>query len=204
MSRTEELYHQIRRRLLQVQRAELLVRLGERAASAAIAILWLLVGAIVLEMLLQGNSAFRAVLWHSWLAATAGALLWAIVPALARWTGIVPTPPLEKLALRIGQRYPQIGDALCNVLQLMAGQGQQRGVSRELVLAAFEQVAQRAQQVDFAAIIDKRPLRRRLLWLLGSLVPVLLLTVGLPSGSAALYRLRHWERSFVPATALRA
>jgi hypothetical protein len=198
MSRTEELYHQIRRRLLQVQRAELLVRLGERAASAAIAILWLLVGAIVLEMLLQGNSAFRAVLWHSWLAATAGALLWAIVPALARWTGIVPTPPLEKLALRVGQRYPQIGDALCNVLQLMAGQGQQRGVSRELVLAAFEQVAQRAQQVDFAAIIDKRPLRRRLLWLLGSLVPVLLLTVGLPSGSAALYRLRHWERSFVP------
>ncbi len=198
MSRTEELYHQIRRRLLQVQRTELLVRLGERTASAVIALLWLLMGAIVLEMLLQGSSALRAVLWHGWLAATVGALLWATVPALARWTGIVPAPPLEKLALRVGQRYPQIGDALCNVLQLMAGQGQQRGVSRELVRAAFEQVAQRAQQVDFAAIIEKRPLRRRLLWLLGSLVPVLFLAVGVPSGSAALYRLWHWERSFVP------
>ncbi len=195
---------QLRRRLLQTQYRGLTLELMEALAWAGTVAAGVLLAIVVGEALLFASSPVRKWLWYGWLGLTAIVVVAAVAPKLARLLGVLPREPLEHLALRIGRLYPHIGDMLCNVLQLMAQlRRQPQGTSAELVLAAFAQVASRAQEVNFDAILDRRRTQRVLLLFFGVLGAVALLIGTVPPLRSAFHRIVAWERSFVPPAPFR-
>ncbi len=190
-------YRSLQRRLVRTQVKELLSRLLWAEAKAGIVAVGILLGIVSVEAVFFATSSVRQLLWYGWLGATGALIVGAALPTVARLLGVLPREPLDKLALRIGRYYPHIGDMLCNVLQLVNRLEQQRGTSAELALAAFAQVAQRAQEIDFDVILDRRRTWRSVLLFFG-IVGISSLIGGVAPLRSAFHRLVMWERSFLP------
>ncbi|GBD07453.1 hypothetical protein HRbin21_01280 [bacterium HR21] len=198
MAEYQLVYRALRQRLLRTQQRELLLKLLHAEAWAVAGALLALVLVATTEALLFASSSVRMFLWYGWLILTAGLVLAAAVPSLLRLLGIAAREPLEQLALRLGRYYPQLGDMLCNVLQLVGTLDRQQGVSRELALAAFVHVARQAENLDFDVLLDRRRVRRAVLLLLAVLGLSGALLGAVDPLRAALQRLVEWHRSFVP------
>lgn len=191
-------YQRLRQRLVRTQRKELLLQFAESEAWAGTVAVVLLVLAVVAEALLFGSSGVRRLLWQGWLVVTGCLLLGAALPVVGRLVGLLPRESLESLALRIGRHYPQLGDMLCNALQLVAGLSRQRGVSEELAVAAFARVAQQSQGLDFEVVLDRRRVQRAAVVFFALLGAASVLIGGVAPLRMALQRLVFWERSFLP------
>lgn len=194
----------LRRRLARTQTKGIVLELLEAVAWAGVVAVGLLLAVVVAEAVLFSSSPVRKLLWYGWLGTAVLLGMGAALPSLARLLGVLPREPLEHIALRIGRLYPHIGDMLCNVLQLMAQlRRQSRRTSAELALAAFEQVASRAQEVDFDAILDRQRTGRALLFFFTLLGVTTLLIGGVAPLRSAFYRVVAWERSFIPPAPFR-
>lgn len=189
------------------RRAHLIKRLGSVAraeqgyhlvramahTTTATCLAVLLTGGV--ETWLHMGVPMRTTIW--WTVVGLSALITGIlvVPPLLRLVGILPTDDSEQIALRVGEAYPDVSDALCNALQLT----RQTDSVNELAEAAFDNVAQATVGLDFSVIIDRRPARFAILW---SVLSTLILTTGLAvfpeTFGAGLQRLIDHGTSYLP------
>jgi len=154
--------------------------------------LWLLFS--VIEFWVHGTSQLRSVLYYCWLISTGVAGGQWVLPGLLRLVGGATTYSIDEMALRVGKVYDDVGDMLCNVLQLHA-----RDANGVLALAAFQSVASTVSTKDFDAVIAKEDIRRSLLLLLASSILSLGSIGGLPDHlGAASVRLWNHNVSYMP------
>jgi len=195
MSASTSLANALRDRLAAVRSTELrLAAVGGVASavtlSAAVALFLL-----CCEAALGLPSQLRLSAVVLWAAATASAIAFYAARPMLGLMGVGALPTIDAMALRVGAWYNQLGDMLCNALQLQtAANG-----SADLRSATFEHVAAIAQPLDFFAIIDRQPSRRAMLLALLSVAVVVLSVALTPSilGSA-FDRLVHYDRSYLP------
>lgn len=138
----------------------------------------------------------RTAMVFSWLAAVLGTAGYTVVPPVLRRFGLLGAYSTDVMALRVGRAFDDLGDMLCNVLQLQ--RTHPVGTPTDLSDAAFMTVAAVAADKDFTVIIDRRPVRRVLLWMVVSLALYWGMVGLIPSMGAAMDRLDNYDRSYLP------
>jgi hypothetical protein len=183
-------------RLISVRNAEHLWNALRGAGTAMLASSALVLLLVTIEAIAHASMQVRFGIWLALLLGVSGAVAYWVLPHVLRRIGIGATEDPTHTALRVGAAYPEMGDMLCNVLQLTESTTQ----TSELSGAAFERVAVVAEPLDFTVIVDREQPRRTLL--LGLLsVACIGLVVGLapvPFG-AAWHRIMSYNTSFLPA-----
>ena len=142
--------------------------------------------------LLEGSFYFdragRKVLFYSFLAVTAAAVLgWVALP-LARYFRLGPVISHDKAAAIIGAHFPDVQDKLLNLLQLgrdaraaAAEAHAAAGVSHDLVLASIDQKSAELQPVPFRRAIDLSQNRKYLRYALPPLLLLIAFLFAAPS-----------------------
>jgi len=199
MKNTTEKYQQIQERLQQLKIRLQMTALAEEIIFA-IGLLALVTGLVfVLEIFFKFPSSGRLLLAGILILVTGFVLLrFFIYPLFIR--RFSPSP--EKLALCVGEKFPEIKDHLSNALQLYAQLAQNtKGYSKDLIIAALEDVNRLVENVNFNAVVDFSKLKRNLR-VSGGVLLVFLLLVSIFStefGQAA-RRLRHPATNFTQTT----
>lgn len=153
----------------------------------------------VIEFIANGDIPFRMVLFGSFVASVCAFFAIFLLPVLARATGIKNRPDIEQIALRIGYVYPDIKDRLCNSLQLIDNINKPNGTSTTLAIAAFQNVYSISKDKDFDAIINKKSLKKvALLFFIAFIFSATILGIFSSSLGYSLYRIIHWNESFLP------
>ncbi len=170
--------------------------------SLALAIsLFILFLMVLIEFFAEGDTRFRTVLVGIFVVMSLIALGITTLPYLLRLFRIKNLPSINDIALRIGEAYPTIKDKLGNVLQLtkkIDNEDSNKGISTDLIAAAFNDVDKEVEDKDFSVIINKKKARKMLLLLL---LALLITTIGINSStdlSSAFFRLKNCSTEFIP------
>lgn len=181
-------------RLAAVRRLEHTWNILRGIGTAAVASSALVLLMICIESIAHASMQVRFAMWMALHIGVVGSVgLW-VVPHLLRRVGIGVQESASRTALRVGAAYPELGDMLCNVIQLTDGHQQ----NQELADAAFGIVASKAGPLDFSVIVD-RTQPRRSLWLgMASVAGIALLVnvAPVPFGNAW-HRIISYDQSFL-------
>lgn len=121
-----------------------------------------------------------------------GIMFWVVVVSVVVVVGWLVVRPLVKMyghrhrlgraeaARIVGRHFPEVGDKLLNLLQLMEADEGAQGAESDLLLAAVEQKTAQLRPVPFLKAIDLRKNRRYLRYALPPLVVLLLLLLVSP------------------------
>jgi len=168
-----------------------------QAATVSIAMALFLVA---LEAVFRLPSQGRLSLFLAWTLATVLAVSALGIRPMMLLLGIGATQTLDVIALRVGRYYHQLGDMLCNALQLeLSPSG-----SGSLCSATFSQVAAVADPLDFTAIVDRRPTRKAALFAALSIAVVATAIFSSPGTlGAAFDRILNYDKSYLPPAPFR-
>ncbi|MEI6090082.1 MAG: DUF4175 family protein [bacterium] len=192
------LYSRVIFQLKAVRRKETVYMLSTGFLKTVFWIVFAFLLAVLLEWAVFGNTEFRTNIIKTIGGIAVVSFLYYMLKPLLRAFGIRNHPTVEDIALRIGKRFTEVGDKLCNAMQIYNSRNRSSSVSAELAVAEFDQTIAIAEEVDFEAIINRKPLRRattRTLLLLILLI-ALLATIA-PLGSA-FDRLLNFNKSYIP------
>ncbi len=187
--------HHITSRLSAVSRSEQLYAAlrGLGLSIAAFSALALVMS--LTEAWLHAGVPIRTIMWWTLLGVGIASAAVLFLPAALRAAGLLPRQGPEEMALRVGEAYPEVSDALCNVLQLTRS-GEASG---ELVNAAFDRTAEMCRELDFSVVVDRRPARTAVFLAVALSGLFILGTGGLPSTiGSAWTRLVNHSTSYVP------
>ena len=185
--------HQIIHRLHATARREQVWNLGHALFTQAwfsAVLLLLLMGA---EWILHGSVAARTAMWYGWILTTSILAGGMTSMPLARLLGLVRLPSANEMALRVGAAYSDVRDILANAVQL----SMETTADGSLHQAAIDAGCAVAGEKDFSVVINRKPARRMLWWML--------LSFGLLGGAlhvaplrASFERLMDHTRSYTP------
>ncbi len=152
----------------------------------------------LLELLLQGDKAFRASLFFLLLLSFASSFTFFALPFIR--TIFLPkyNISLDGLAFEIGSFYPEIKDRLSNSIQLMQESEHLRGISTGFIHKAFESAYEDSIGKDFSVVLDKRNLKLSAIRFLISLIVFVFLLIASSGFSFAFYRIVNFNKSFIP------
>ena len=183
------------RRLTRVRQAEHAWNAVRGLGTSSLAASALVLSMVALEAILHASMQVRFAMWLLIAVGSAGSVVYWVLPHLLRRFGVGRQEHPTTTALRVGAAYPEIGDMLCNVLQLTETDEQQS----ELTTAAFTKVASIADPLDFMVIVDRSEPRRMLLYglLAMACVSTMVLVAPVPFGNAW-HRIVSYDTSFLP------
>lgn len=152
------------------------------------------------EAWFQMGVPLRTLLWWGSMIIVSAVFGVTTVPSLLRFVGLIPVQNAEQAALRVGEVYPEISDALSNALQLT----RETQTPGDLAEAAFTEAASVSADKDFSAIIDRRPTRKAFLWafILGTVFTTAL-NIWPGVVGAAWERILKYSTSYVPPAPFR-
>lgn len=139
----------------------------------------LYLAAVLLEHFGWMSRLARGLVFWLGLAAVAATLVWMVLRPLLKMYGRGRRIGRADAARIIGRHFPEVGDKLLNLLQLMDTQSAS-GEEGDLLLAAIEQKTRQLRPVPFLSAIDLRANRRYLRYALPPLLVLLVLLVAAP------------------------
>lgn len=191
-------YNFLKRKIKKYKVLKLLFLFTNNLLNAGFWIVLSAIPLISLELLLEGDRSFRSFLFAFMGMTSLGWLSFYLFPfAQSLFTNRYKVT-LHKVALEIGNAYPEIHDRLLNSLQLMEKVNSAEGVSKEFILRNFDNIFQQVQGKDFSAILEKKKLRNSLVRFIVSLLIFLFLYSVFPNFGNAFYRVIHFNKSFIP------
>ena len=153
----------------------------------------------LLEYFANGDETFRAILAATLPATFSFFALLFTYPATNRLMHGKYYQSKEDIALRVGNKYPELKDKLCNAIQLITGLNTPKGTSGELAVAAFNNVSVIAGKKDFNVIIDRKKINRAIILFIASgILALAVFVIFNNSMSPALNRVINWNRSYLP------
>ena len=199
MKINNESYNKILNKLRSVRKKETLFLLSNGILKSTFFALLFILFASFIELLANGDEVFRGILLLITILSVITLSAYNLTPTILRWLGIKHKPSIEKIALRVGEIYPDLKDDLCNSIQLVSNLENPRGTSQTLALAAFDTVYQNTENKNFNAIIDKSSFKKWMMILFFTLIFCFTI-FGVFSNSigASLNRLINWNESFLP------
>ncbi len=155
--------------------------------------------AIIIESIAFGDTSLRTALFGFVFITFVVSFGVLVVPHLMRLSNLKNNPSINELALRIGLKFPDMDDKLCNALQLIPISKNPQGMSPTLALAAFQSYYESIHQRDFDVIINKDEFKRNIIIFL---LPLFLLVGSISLFQStlgdSLYRLANFNKSFLP------
>ncbi len=151
-----------------------------------------------IEYMAQGDTSFRSLLAMCILGATSLAFLYFTRTAIGRALGFKIAPSVDDIALRIGKKFPQIGDRLCNNIQIYRTKGTNTIFSEELTEASFDNVYDEVKDLEFNRIVSRKPIFYSSIR--AGIAVLLLLAVLFFSNSmsASFERIVNYDKSYIP------
>ena len=199
MSEYQIHFSDILKKLKNTRNRETWMLLGTGTANALSVLSILLISASMIELVARGDVTFRGIVAALILGGLLVAGWYYIFPYLLRATGLKYLPSEEKIALRVGEVYPEIKDKLCNSIQLVSHRDKFEGTSQNLAYAAFENIYNSTKAKDFDKIINKKKIKKSLIMFFATqLITILIFLLFSSSLGASLYRLVNWHKSFLP------
>jgi hypothetical protein len=127
-----------------------------------------------------------------------GIILWFAGVPFARRLGLLKPESDLDTARRVGRVYPEIHDRLMNAVQLAQQPDAAADYySADFLDAALQDTARDVTPLDFAGIIDHRPIRKAVRILAGTVVLILVLILSLPGElGPAFQRCVHFRQAF--------
>ena len=185
MNSTSQTYADLIARLERLRRTQ---RRVEALTGAALTLAFgagLAVVGLVLEAALYLPPPVKWTMWGIWLCGVAWGGVWLCLRAMVR------RRPIERAALDVEARHPDLRQRLVGVVQLWPDRrARPEGYSEELIEAMVEQAGHVSERLDFGAAVDREPYRRGARWLLATGAALCLTT--LPGGMrGAAGRLTH-------------
>lgn len=186
-------------RLEKARQKETSIILADGALKAGSVILALGLLVSVIESLAHGDVAFRTFLFSFLMIISVAAVVFYFGPGLLRAIGLYNLPTIEAVALKVGDKFPNLKDKLCNGIQLINNLDNPHGTSRELAIAAFGNITEDARSVNFTDIVDSSRLRRSLfIFMLIALFSAASFGVFQNQLGSSLNRVVNFRQSFLP------
>lgn len=157
-----------------------------------------LLAASALEALANGEESFRTALASVIALSFVVSFAFFAAPAIGRVFGL-SAPSLEDMALRVGEKYPEVKDKLCNVIQIMSRLGVADGTSPELAVAAFDKVSANAANLSYDVVINLNKLKRNAIYFFAvALLSLISFGAFQSAMGGAMYRIANYNKSFLP------
>jgi hypothetical protein len=192
-------YHEILRRLRDVETKQNHIALLNGLVICVILASFLIVDAVILERAFSMGTEARTILFFLVVFGTAAAFVWFVVRPLLSMAGALPRRNIETIALHVGNHFPNIRDRLLDALQVVAArQLSNDRYSSELVNAAFADIQMETQDLDFTHSVDTRPLQRTRKTAMLAVIPLVVTVLVSPSGFfGSVHRILHFNTVFV-------
>lgn len=165
--------------------------------SAFVSLL-LVLDAVMLESAFAFDTAGRTILFTISLLALSACAGWYIGRPLLRMLGVLPSSTIAEIALLVGKRFPIIHDRLLNALQILEEKDHPTArYSPSLIDAAFIELYEAVQKLDFSDAIDVSALRRmRKVTIIGAGAFFFLFVLSPGGFLDSLHRILHFNTSF--------
>ena len=153
--------------------------------------------ASVVEYFANGDVGFRTALIVGCGVVSLASFVLFFVPPLLRLFGVKGLPSANEIALRVGEKYPDVKDKLANAIQLIDRKERNIGSSETLINAVIEDVYSKTKGLNFSVIIQEK---KNYIATAVMLFAVLsFIGVNNVAGlSEAYYRLTHFSQAFIP------
>ncbi|MFQ5649472.1 MAG: DUF4175 family protein [bacterium] len=199
MSKYEQAYHSLVRRLNTLRKREKRLDAGKGALILLILLTSATMLALVLEAVFHLSSPGRFLLLAAGSFLSIGALLWFVARPLFFLLFRPDSPDDIHLALEVGNQFSQIRDRLADALQVFHKHEENReGYSLELADKSLAAVHEETRELDFESVVSLQPVKKMFRWLLTTVaVSVLIFVLFSSSLTSASYRLTHPARKFV-------
>jgi len=153
----------------------------------------------LIETFANGDTIFRGTLFGFFIFSSVMLLSYFLKPGLERFLLPRSRPPLHLIALRVGNKYPDVKDRLSNAVQIYQERNQPSGMSTELIEAAFEQITSYAKDRNFDVILDTKKLKNSLINFVISLFIFLITFFSFNNSFGfALERIVNWNKTYLP------
>lgn len=188
-------YISLLQRFTSVHRSELSQKVLLASQKTAISLILLVIFAVMIETVAQGDIAFRTALFAFIAVAFFGCAFTFLFSPFLEFFGLKKSFYPYEIAKRIGNYYPNIRDTLVNVFQL--AEQTTESSNHELVYAAFDSVYEQSKNIDFHVIVEKEKNRKFLLFLAAAIIGFGIV-VTVPVLRSSLNRIIHFSSSFLP------
>ncbi len=196
-------YDRILGKLKSARKKETIVNFFSSFFKAGSIILLAVLLVSLIELIARGDTIFRSVLALITLAAFFVSLSYYLMPSVLRAMGVKNLPRLDDLALRVGEKYPDVKDRLSNAVQVIReieNPGERGTIfSKDLAAAAFYDADELVKDKDFGAVVETKDLKKSALSFFGIGIVVLILFLAFQTGiGGSFYRIAKYNESFVP------
>lgn len=144
------------------------------------------------------SSLIRTILFFIFLVAVPGLSGWLVIRPLLRYLNLLGKTDYFSLARTVGRYFPFLKDDLLNAMQLITIDRDRQYHSSSLTEAAFRQVWQKTEPVDFSLAASYSPAKGMLKYLLGASVIFALLFGFSGNLRASAGRLMRFDQEFIP------
>jgi hypothetical protein len=145
------------------------------------------------------NTAFRTILFYSFILLNLGLIVWLVIPSLLAWLKLGKTLTHDEAAEIIGKHFSSINDKLLNTLQLKKQAiGDER--HRSLIEASIDQKIELLKPVSFPSAINIRENSKYLKWIITPVAIICVIALAAPSVlTESTKRLIKHNEYFAPA-----
>ena len=193
------IYKEIVQKLRLTRRKESLIILFTGLFNALTIIISIFFILGLIETFANGDTIFRGTLFGFFIFSSVMLLSYFLKPGLERFLLPRSRPPLHLIALRVGNKYPDVKDRLSNAVQIYQERNQPSGMSTELIEAAFEQITSYAKDRNFDVILDTKKLKNSLINFVISLFFFLITFFSFNNSFGfALERIVNWNKTYLP------
>ncbi len=194
-----KVYSEIIHKLRLARRKESQIILFTGLFNALSVISLIVFAAIAIEAIANGDVVFRGTIAGFILFSSIMLLAYFLAPGVSRFLLPKRKPNLNVIALRVGEKYPDVKDRLCNAVQIYKTIDSPSGMSAELIEAAFKQITDYSKDKDFNVILETKKFKQSILFFLISISIFLISLLTLPNTfGASLDRIVHWDKSYLP------
>lgn len=154
---------------------------------------------VLLEAVGNFNSEFRTVLFYVLISIVLLSFLLQVFYPFIKDLFYLKNPDFIEAARIIGIHFQEIKDELSNSLQLIDEQKRNNSnqlVSNQLIEAAFENVYNKTEKLNFNSVVDFSSTKKLLKISISFLLITILLTAAIPGLNSAAYRLINYNKSF--------
>ncbi len=156
------------------------------------------VGISFLEMIGNFSSTIRAILMLSFLVISIGMFSYLFLIPLLKYLKIISRGSYHSYALKVGAYFPQVKDDLLNAMQLVEIADSKNTFSGELRDAAFKQVYNKTNSINFSNAVSFTQAKRFFKFFLGSFILAVLLIAFIPGLQGASGRILQFNHEFIP------
>jgi hypothetical protein len=151
-----------------------------------------------LELIANFNSVIRTILFILFILLALGLLYFLLIKPLLKYIGSIRKETYFHAAVKVGTNFPEVKDELLNTMQLVSENEKGNLYSPNLIDAAFRNVYERVNNLNFQSIINFERAKKVLPYLTAITIFCLILILFVPGLNAASYRLLNFNQEFIP------